>query len=146
MRLEPVYLVAPLPAPKTMPTRRALLIAGAAFAGGTAAGWFGAQLAPAPATPPADPIVVWAREASRAGRIGELRAHYHGLLHALATAPDDAELWHAVRQLVDDLETRSANDDAPLIATSLRQTLAAYPGACPDEAAVLSRLRALEKR
>lgn len=38
MRLEPVYLVAPKPAPPSVPTRRAFLIAGGTFLAGAALG------------------------------------------------------------------------------------------------------------
>jgi len=38
MRLEPVYLVAPEPAPQSMPTRRTFLLIGGAFLGGTVLG------------------------------------------------------------------------------------------------------------
>jgi len=38
MRIDPIYLVAPLPAPKTMLARRAFLLAGAAGVAGIAVG------------------------------------------------------------------------------------------------------------
>lgn len=146
MRLEPVYLVTTSTASKTMPTRRAFLIAGAAAGSGILAGLLIGRTTIA-AEQGMDPIVSWARSASsEPDGIAELRAHYHGLLHALATAPEDPGLWRSVRLLVDDLESRDAGDDAALIAASLRQGMIARPGRCPDEATLLERLRRLELR
>lgn len=146
MRLEPVYLVTKSTASKAIPTRRAFLIAGIAAGSGILTGLVIGRTTSA-AEQGLDPIVQWARSATtEPDGVAELRAHYHGLLHALATAPRDPSLWHSARLLVDDLESRDAGDNAALIAASLRQSLLARPGCCPDEAALLERLRRLESR
>ena len=148
MKLEPVYLVAPEPAPKGITTRRAFLVAGTCFAAGAVSG-FALQRSmgtPAPRVP-VDPIVRWAREVSRdPARIQELREHYHGFLHAVASAPEDADLWFGFERLVDQLELMPRNPQTAVIAASLRQTLVAYPDRAADRPELVARLRAMEKR
>lgn len=113
MKLQPVYLVAPMPAPKSMPTRRAWLLATGAFAVGAVAGsacqsWLGgddAAPAPEPEPEPAaqaalDPMQEWLRKVCDDGTgIEELIRHRLSLYMQLPKWRDDPLLWHGIDRL-----------------------------------------------
>lgn len=123
MKLEPVFLVAPLPAPKSMPTRRAWLLAGGAFVAGTVTGsacqsWFGAQAAAPP--PPVDPTHAWLRTLCDDGTpIEELLTNRAFLLLNLPKWSDDPLLWHGIDRLVGAARERSELPDRKRLALEL---------------------------
>jgi hypothetical protein len=104
MKLEPVYLLAPKPAPKSMPTRRAWLLAGCAFAAGVVGGsacqsWFGVGK---PETPPQiDPMRDWLQKVcADSTPIEQLLQYRLSLYMQLPKWSDDALLWRGIDRLV----------------------------------------------
>ncbi len=143
MKLEPVYVLGSKPQPPSMPTRRAVLLAGAAFALGAGSGYFSSQAlgrrtgsAPAATEPPPttslDPRLQWLHEQCEDRTpVATLLANRAWLFQFLPRYPDDPILWHgmsrAIREILD-------NDQAPdrrRVAQELTATLEFGPTA-PD--------------
>jgi hypothetical protein len=123
VKLEPIFL-APRPIPKSMPTRRAWLLAGCAFAAGAVTGsacqsWFGA---PSAGTPPAplDPTHAWLRRiCDDATPIEELLKHRLLLYLHIAKWRDDAMLWHGIDRLENTILSRIELADRRRMANEL---------------------------
>lgn len=104
MKLEPVFLVDPADFSGAGPSRRAFLLFGAIFAGGTTLGAVcgysagGAQIR----GPEHEAVLAWLRQlAAPTTPIEELVASRRLYLHLLeAHAIDDAEVWRGVDRLV----------------------------------------------
>lgn len=126
MRLDAVFVLAPKPKPPSIPTRRAFLVAGCAFVGGTVVGGSAVHLlGKAPAIqpidrPPApeDPILVWLRMlVDDRTPIGELIGsadkfvfhldlHYH----------DQEDLWAGVTRLAHAIDADASLPNRRLLA------------------------------
>jgi hypothetical protein len=145
MRLDPVYLVAPRPQPRTIGRRALCGIAVLCLA----AGFLGGFTWRAAASPGAvDSIVDWARSvAADPTRADVLRQQYHGFLHALDRTPQDPDLWQAFGRIVANLESQPAKDPrVQLTAASMREALHAHAPAHPEAPTWDERLRALGAR
>lgn len=108
MRIEPVYLVSPPARASQPPTRRAFLLAGAAFAGGTLVGGacgytVGVQLAaPAEPTKPLDVRLQKLRRLATDAPIDELVANSSDWFTWFESAyPDDEVLWKGVDRIAE---------------------------------------------
>jgi len=113
MHLEPIYLVAPEPEPKAMPTRRAWLFASGAFVTGALSGTVGAGIFTggtrdgAVAAAALDELDEHeARElrflhelCADSSPLATLEDHMGSLLYLLAKRPDDRLLWHGMERL-----------------------------------------------
>lgn len=133
--------------PRGLPSRRALLLAGAAFAGGAAIGGVAGLALQERPDRTDDVLVGWVRRVARQPDGAPLlRRHYHGVLYALSLLPDDPELWSALRSVVGEVEQGPRDQDARLVAASFRQLLTTTPTRWPDHGELLARLRAVEER
>ncbi len=138
MKLEPVFLLAPRPAPPSMPTRRAFLLAGSTALLGVATGATAGVLATRPPSQSdgtldaeAMRMLRWARElAQPATPIDELVQHAGAMLMVLAEyAPADAEIWRAVDRLARHVTTADRRTDHAALAHHLHVTIASLPQA-----------------
>ncbi|MGE3171850.1 MAG: hypothetical protein AB7O97_04440 [Planctomycetota bacterium] len=137
------------------PSRRAWLVTGVCFLGGTTIGVVlsGVGSAGAGARELSEfekaqlETVRWVREiAADPSRIGELRGHYHGLIVALHVMPDDLVLWDGFRQLVEYLEHEPGDVPAVQLARTLFQELSYYRPPLPDLESMLRRLEEMARR
>lgn len=147
MRLDPVYLVAPEPKPPRIPTRRAFLFVGAAFAAGTAlggaCGYAAGSVADArpaggepdgheadPALPPpsGDTELDELRRLATVAPIEELIARWQPFLGLLGdTYPDDATLWRGAQRIGEHVLSTPSLDRRRTIALWLAQVIAQGP-------------------
>ena len=140
MRLEPVYLVASKPKPPSIPTRRALLIAGGAMLAGLAIGGAGGYAASStrrvregdedgrnastaePQARAEDLTLDQLRHLATDAPIGELMRRSILILTLLRdTYPDDAILWHGAERIGAELCANADIDNRRILARWLAQ-------------------------
>lgn len=117
MKLEPVYLVAPRPKPPSMPTRRAFLFMGVAFAGGSIVGAAcgysigsasGSDELPLTGDPDLDE---WRRLAVKAPLKELVRLRHEFMVALDRDYPEDAVLWQGLNRLAAAVATDAAFPD-----------------------------------
>ncbi|HEB54480.1 MAG TPA: hypothetical protein ENI87_14610 [bacterium] len=140
MRLEPAYLVAPKPKPPSIPTRRALLIAGGAMLTGLAIGGAGGYAVSSarrvrerdedgrnastaePLARAEDLALDQLRHLATDASIGELMRQSILILTLLRdTYPDDAILWHGAERIGAELCANAGIDNRRVLARWLAQ-------------------------
>lgn len=153
MKLEPVYVVAPSPALKGMPTRRAFLIAGVAGALGFGAGvgvgstaWFQKGDAAADATGPpraTNERIAWAKQLLK-GASDQLLENLPGFVaiveEAYSYKVDDEDLWQGVRRLAAALVQRTDVPQRQIKARLLLNIGRLRPGSLDEYASMLARI------
>ena len=159
MHLEPIYLVAPEPEPKAMPTRRAWLFASGAFVTGALSGTVGAGIftggtrdgAVAAAAlheldeEDASELRFLHEFCANSSPLATLEAHRGSLYHLLAKRPDDRLLWHGMERLAQaalDGSAKGFGFSGPLDVGRAPRRLAGFlvsflaripPGLCPTD-------------
>jgi hypothetical protein len=141
MRIEPVYLLGPKVQVRTMPTRRAFLMAGGALLAGTAVGGacgysLGAQSGAVDASPggeskresSGDALLDELRRLAVDAPIAELVERATFFLGSLTDSyRSDALLWSGVGRLAEELARNSAIERRRLIARFAAQVIAGAP-------------------
>lgn len=135
MRLDPVFVVAPQPAPPSMPTRRAFLLAGATFTLGAAVGGVGGyaigsarastvHAAGADLAPTGDHELDELRRLAISAPIEELIEKRLVFLRSLGMSyPRDESLWQGVVRLADALRTDPSFPDREVTARLIARTI-----------------------
>jgi hypothetical protein len=166
MKIDPVYLLAPLPKPSTIPTRRAFLLAAGGLVvgaiGGGACGYSmglaaqpvaNASTEPKPAAPVAEEelktsgdaeLDYWRKVALKAP-LDELFEKAPMFLHVRGRDyPQDAHLWKGVERLVVEIRDNSSR----VVTDELLATLASYIGgrARPAEPSLRDLIPLLRER
>lgn len=141
VKLDPVFLLEPVPAPKMVPTRRAFLLAGVAGIAGIGVGfgsgfWAGRSQAGSASEVPieAERRIAWARSLAEQAPVSELLDNLPGFLGVVHEAyeygKDDAILWQGVQRAAsalienESVEQRGAKARALLLIFKLRPTSA----------------------
>lgn len=136
MRLDPVYVVAPRPAPPSIPTRRALLIAGAgalgAFCAGIATGWTWRGPAAPPTEPGSQPgdstdeTLRWLQDlAAPSSPVDGLVTNFMAFVWMVPRRyPDHPELWDGMVRLAQEVLKNEALSDRAKIARDLADCFA----------------------
>lgn len=157
MRIEPVYLVAPLPRPPSIPTRRAFLIATGTFVAGTAVGGACGYSLGAAATaqpdagaepdlaPSGDAELDYWRNLAVKAPLDELFAKAAVFLSTrVSTYKDDPILWQGVdrmtKEIIENPARRVDEADIGIIITQIEGV------AHPVEPSLRDRLPALRAR
>lgn len=157
MRLDPVYVVAPKPAPPSMPTRRAFLVAGSTFALGAAfGGACGYSLGVASASsdapaaepdlePSGDADLDELRRLAVKAPIEELVEKRLVFLSCVAKEyRSDITLWMGVRRLASAVQAQPTFPDRNITARLIAQTIElADPKFRSENAELAKALRAL---
>lgn len=146
MKLDPVYVVAPERMPRTVPTRRAFLLAGVAGVVGAGGGYGLSQLlGREPKTSPGrtelDPMLRWLLTlCDDSSPIEELIQYRAALLQALPRHKDNSSLWHGLARLAVAAETIPDDRDSRRVAAELLDFLEHGPSE-PDGVMRIDRVR-----